>query len=110
MKLEQKISDWFKQTWGGSLLLPSGWFGRPYDNSHQLASVFESSTRLVVVLDDGHLKLSFEGVPEVEATKSELIFRSFNRLTFDWKEYGSLKLHSEVYEGGEIKIIAPPGS
>jgi hypothetical protein len=110
MKLEQIIADWFKETWGGSLLLPSGWFGRPYDNCHQLSSVISNSTKLVVVLDEGQLKLNFEGVPKIETTKSELIFSSFNRLTFEWKEYGSLKPHFEVHEGGQVKIIAPPGA
>lgn len=110
MNLEQKIANWFKKTWGGGLVLPSGWFGRPYDNTHQLVSVTETPNGLVVVLDDGHLTLNFRGVPRVEATKSELIFRSFDRLAFEWKEYDTMKPHSEEHRGGEVKIVAPPGA
>lgn len=108
MNLEQKIGEWFKETWGGSLVLPNGWFGRPYDSIHQLASVTESINGLIVVLDDGHLTLNFGGVPKVEATKSELIFHTFDRLVFDWKEYDSMKPHSEQHDGGEVKIVAHP--
>ncbi len=109
MSLEQRISDWFKMTWGGGLVLPSGWFGRPYDNVHQLTSVSETSDGLVLVLDEGHLTLTFKGVPRINVTESELTFDAFKLLVFDWKEYGSMKPHSEQHEGGEVKIVAPPG-
>ena len=107
--IAEKITAWFTETWGGGLVLPDGWFGRPYDNIHRLESVTEKEDGLVVVLDDGQLTLKFEGSPKIEATKSELVFSGFQRLTFDWKEYGSMEPHSDEYGQGEVKIVAPPG-
>jgi hypothetical protein len=109
MNIETKIVDWFDQTGGGGLVLPNGWFGRPYDNIHQLDSVAVNDDGLVIVLDGGQLTLSFEGVPKIEITRSDIIFSSFRRIVFDWKEYFSMKSHSENHEGGEVKIVAPLG-
>lgn len=109
MNLEKKIANWFKDTWGGSLVLPNGWFGKPYDNIHQLESISENIDELLIVLDDGHLKLKFEGKPQIEVSKSELVFCSFKCLLFNWIEYGSSESHSEEYHGGEVKFVAPPG-
>jgi hypothetical protein len=110
MSLEEIVTSWFKETWGGGLMLPDGWFGRPYDNIHRLDNVALSEDGLLLELDSGHLILRFEGVPEVTASKSELVLRSFRRLAFDWKEYGAMRIHSDKYEQGEVKFVAPPGA
>lgn len=103
------IEEWFKLTEGGGLVLPDGWYGRPYDNIHRLVRVAEQEGDLTITLDDGFIELRFEGAVDVRASKSELIFKGFERLCFTRKESVSAAAHSREYESGEVKIIAPPG-
>lgn len=57
---KQKIQLWFETERGGGLV--HGWFGRPYDNIHTLASVDELEDALVVVLSDGRETLRIAGL------------------------------------------------
>ena len=104
------IKEWFLSTWGGGLIMPDGWFGRPYDNIHQLDSFSKSDGRYMLRLDGGLLELIFYGDGIIISTsKTELIFSNFDSLDFNWKEYGSLIPHSDKYSDGVVKIVAPPG-
>ena len=94
------IQNWFTRTWGGGLVLPDGWFGRPFDNIHRLTDVSQSSGLLRIVLDD-QLTLTFNG--------DELVIDGYSELSFDWKEYGSDLPHSYIYQDGQTKLVAPPG-
>jgi hypothetical protein len=109
MNIQATIQDWFKHSHGGSLMLPNGWFGRPYDNIHRLTSVSLAEDLLTVSLDDGWLILRFGGIQEVYEDQRDLVFSGFHRLDFDWKEYGNNELHSESFSAGVVKIVAIPG-
>jgi len=99
------IQQWFDDEWGGSLLLPDGWYGRPYDNQHMLTSVKESGSTLTIVLDE-KLTLHFEGLKSVRAQKHELTFGSFQKLRFDWENFGTDGgCGSKEYQDGEVKIL-----
>ncbi len=100
------IQDWFKAKSGGSLFLPDGWFGKPHDNLHSLTSITEQNDKINIILDD-NLKLDFYGLKSVKHEKNTLIFRSFDKLIFEWGEYGNPKKRtSQVYYNGEVKIIS----
>jgi uncharacterized protein (TIGR00290 family) len=104
------IRSWFAKQKGGSLILPDGWYGRPYDNQHALTAVNESSGDLAICLD-GRLALRFQGLKSVESTEEALIFSSFERLVFDWVSAGmSSSRGRREYKGGEVKIVSAPGS
>jgi hypothetical protein len=45
------IREFFKQHAVASLRLPDGWFGRPYDNWHQLSDIDLDGATLVITLD-----------------------------------------------------------
>lgn len=45
------IREFFEQREVASLKLPEGWFGRPYDNWHQLSDVEFDGPTLVITLD-----------------------------------------------------------
>ena len=109
MNVQDQIRDWFQKRGGGGLVLPSGWFGRPYDNVHQVSEIRVHDEALVLALDEGQLMLRFDGIPEIRADSEELTFTNFRSLDFDWKEYGSGKLHSNHFKTGTAKIMALPG-
>lgn len=106
---QNTVEAWFKREWGGSLHLPSGWFGRPYDNQHSLTSFTPLDGGYVLVLDK-QLEIHFHGLQRVEDKGGELCFSGFDKCDFTWKEFGSNpNPHSESFEFGEVKIIGAPG-
>jgi hypothetical protein len=110
MSITNNIQNWFKEEWGGSLLLPDGWHGRPHDNQHALTSVNEAGGAVTVILD-AKLTLRFEGLKSVEARKGELVLGPFDRLLFDWETYDANPRHSsKEYRSGEVKIVCAPGA
>lgn len=100
------VQQWFNAHMGGSLYLPDGWYGRPYDNQHLLTSIAEAGNELSMTLDR-NLMLKFEGIQAVNSTVRELIFGPFSKLRFEWSENG--KRLTKEYYGGEVKIVSPPG-
>jgi hypothetical protein len=109
MDFTSTIQHWFKDAWGGSLCLPDGWYGRPYDNQHALTSIDESGSTLTIILDR-KLTLHFEGLKSVEARKGELVFCQFDKFRFDWETYGAdAKRGSKEYRTGEVRIVSAPG-
>ena len=108
MSFTETVQSWFKDEWGGSLLLPDGWYGRPYDNQHALTSIEESGDTLTIVLDR-KLTLRFDGLKSVKAQKRELIFGPFEKLRFDWESFGTDgNRGTKEYQTGEAKILTGP--
>ena len=110
---ESIIQKWFKKNIGGSLLLPDGWFGRPYDNIHLLTSIDETSNCLRMTLDDGYVVLAFYGEYVVEADRKELTVSGFSSAVFRWFPYGVAKQdipHSATYTSGEIVCVSRGGN
>lgn len=100
------IRNWCEQERGGSLLLPDGWYGQPYDNQHRLTSIDESDGMLTLVLDQ-KLTLCLQGLTVVEAGDGELVFGPFGRLGFRHEPYGSEETYgAKEYPPGEVKILS----
>jgi len=109
MRFTEIVQKWFKDEWGGSLVLPDGWYGRPYDNQHALTSIDELGEALTLILDQ-KLTLRFENLKSVEVRDRELIFGPFDQLCFQWEAYGSGGQHgAKEYQAGEVKIVPAPG-
>ncbi len=100
------VMTWFRQVGGASLQLPSGWFGRPFDNLHRLTSGTVAADRLLLVLDD-QLLLSLAHPRTVVYDQKNLRLSGFDHATWDWDEYGGGKSHLETFEGGEVSFVAP---
>ena len=100
------VQQWFKAQMGGSLHLPDGWYGRPYDNQHILTSIDEAGDDLLMALDHD-LVLKFKGLQAVNSTTRELIFGPFSALRFEWVENGHRQ--AKEYGDGEVKVVSPPG-
>jgi len=108
MSAKTVIQQWFNAQLGGSLFLPDGWYGRPYDNQHILTAIDESGDDLSITLDN-RLTLHFKGLQAVTPTARELIFGPFEKLRFEWDRIGGERHQIKDYDGGEVKIITAPG-
>jgi len=102
------INNWFDVEWGGSIVLPDGWFGRPYDNQHTLTSCEESEGKMLLVLDD-NLRLTFSGLANVEIKGRNLVLGPFDNLIFEAIPYGGGTPECKEYADGVVKIISAPG-
>lgn len=90
------------------MILPDGWFGRPYDNQHTLTSVNEAGDKLTLVLDE-NFRLTFTGLKAVECLSKELTLGPFDHLNFEWTPYGGGELRTTGYRSGEVRIVVSPG-
>lgn len=87
-----------------SLRLPSGWFGRPHDNQHQLTEARTTGDGVVIRLDERQiLTLDAEGASR-EAGVLRVAIRGGR---WDWTEYGGDAEHSEVLGSGVVEFHAP---
>ncbi len=108
MSFTSTVQKWFSVEFGGSLHLPDGWFGRPYDNQHILTSISENRNEFSITLDY-KLVLTFEGLQSVKAVNRELVFGPFRILRFEWVDIKEGHRHIKDYRGGEAKIVLAPG-
>jgi hypothetical protein len=99
----EAIADWFRSNLVASMVLPDGWFGRPYDNLHSLTWTTTRSTRLLLELD-GQLLLVFTGAPTVTVSAAGLVITGFRQLAFVWQGYGDMAPHGTVYDNGEVRL------
>ncbi len=105
MSFTETVQTWFNDEGGGSLLLPDGWYGRPYDNQHALTSIEESGETLTVVLDQ-KLTLCFEGLKSVKMQKRELTLGPFKKLRFLGESFGADGNRCiKEYQTGDAKIL-----
>lgn len=108
MQFSTTINQWSKNEMGGSLVLPDGWYGRPYDNQHVVTSVDEAGDRLTVILDH-KITLYFLGLKSIQICDRELVFGPFIRMRFEWSAYGESGEHgTKEYDGGEVKLVPAP--
>ena len=101
----QAISGWFAQVKLASLEMPRGWFGRPYDNLHQLTWSVARDHKVLLELDR-QLLLVITDPAGVEATDTELRIERCAQVTLDWQEYGNLKPHVDDHGSGSVRFVA----
>jgi hypothetical protein len=102
-----RVQDWFSRSGGAGLILPTGWFGRPHDNPHRLTWSAARGRTVLLELDDRLLLIVID--PEIEADGADITLR-FERLEFDWQEYGSRgATHLDEFATGALTLAAPPG-
>jgi len=109
MSIADTISDWFDREFGGSLQLPGGWYGRPFDNQHSLTEVSEARDEITLVLDEV-ITLRFQGLTAADVQGRDLVLGPFHRLSFTARPYGAAgNPFSAEYDGGEVRIASAPG-
>lgn len=99
---------WFKHH-SGSLLLPDGWFGRPYDNQHTLSTMQMKDDLFEVLLDDGKGVLSFYGLGSIWVEGKDLVFGRFNRAEFRYLATEGIRGGIvRTYLSGEVRFVCGP--
>jgi hypothetical protein len=104
MDYVQTLRDWFEREGGAGLVLPDGWYGRPFDNVHTLVSVNHEANDLTIELER-NLLLHFRGLRNLESRDHDLVFTDFDYLQFKWAGIGTPGGTKEYY-GGEVRLIA----
>ena len=108
MSIKTIVQTWFAENFGGSLFLPDGWYGRPYDNQHNLTSIDENRDSVVIVLDN-RITLQFVGLHAVKPAARELVFGPFAKLRVEVDSIGDGRRTLREYGSGEVKIVSAPG-
>lgn len=103
--LAQTVAGFFAEFGGASLKLPTGWFGRPYDNLHQLSSVHVVAERLIIELD-GQMMLLLSHPTDAVVDGSTLRLSGFTHGSWDWDEYGTRVPHLETFQEGIVEFVA----
>lgn len=100
----ETVLAFFKEHEVASLRLPSGWFGRPHDNWHQLTEVSTEGGHVRVRLDETQLLTL-----KAEATSSEdrVLRVAIRGGRWDWTDYGGDQKHTEVLGRGDVEFHAP---
>ena len=103
---EKVLVEWFLRVGVAGLVLPSGWFGRPYDDQFRLTGSAALGERLVVCLDDNAL-LAVLRPGEVVEENERLVIRGFDQVVWAFSEYGSRRSHVQVFDRGAIELVGP---
>ena len=108
-EVAKAVGTFFAGHAAAGLVLPSGWFGRPYDNFHRLTACTAAGDTVHVELD-GQLNLLFEGPGTLAVRDGDsLVVSGFTRLLWDWRPYGSLESRHTVFSDGKVTLVAPLG-
>jgi hypothetical protein len=105
-EIQAAVIDWFARVRTAGLKLPSGWFGRPFDNLHRLTGAHVLADRLVLALDD-RLVLVLARPSQVTERDGNLVISGFVHAVFDWDAYGSDEPHLNTFADGEVEFVAP---
>jgi len=107
MPTEAVLADvvtWFGRVKLASLELPRGWFGRPYDNLHQLT--WSSATQHKVLLElDRQLLLIITDPGSIKECDRELRIEGCAQVTLDWQEFGNLAAHVDDHGAGSVRLV-----
>ncbi len=98
------VVAWFEAHSVAGLVLPSGWFGRPHDNAHELTWSSARADRLLLELDGQQLLILTRPV-EVVSRTDELVVSCGADIVFVWREYGGGGGHVEHFNNGEVHFV-----
>lgn len=99
-----KVRAWFASGRRPGVVLPTGWFGRPYDNQHELTWAAAHGDRMFLELDDSQL-LMIVGRPVAHVSEAELKIDGFDHVVWDWQQYSGTKRGVETFAQGEVRFV-----
>lgn len=110
MDAESMVREWFCKYGGAGMILPSGWFGVPFDNLHQLTFVATRPHNLLVELDE-QILLILTGLRTVKTVslhshRIDLVLSGFAELVLHRLAFGSLEPSTETFDQGELRFVA----
>ena len=92
------------------LVLPNGWFGRPFDNRHEINEYSITYEGLSVVFDENKTLeiLGMEIVSRLEKGKAgteQLIISGFDEVIFSLPDYDGKRKSMKFAKGGEVSLF-----
>lgn len=98
------VRSFFAEHDVASMRLPSGWFGRPHDNWHQLTEATPDGGEVLVRFDETQvLTLRADDV-----SSEGLVLRvNIQGGSWRWTEYGGDRQHTEILGPGTVEFHAP---
>lgn len=106
-EIARNLKRWFAQSGGASLERPNGWFGRPFDNLHQLTRVRSTPDELQVELDGQHM-LTVRGPIAHRSVPEFFQVARFDSATFRWID-DTRRAHDDQYTRGSFVFHHVPG-
>jgi hypothetical protein len=74
---------------GGTLCFWGHWFGRPYDNFHQISSVdFDTTTNVLTICFSEHETLIVTNPADIREYKERLVIDKADKVYWQWYKYG----------------------
>ena len=101
------LENWKLKNPTFGLVLPSGWFGRPFDNHHEITWIENRKFKLLIEIDEQLLLIVTKTIEfEIYLDNKDLVIKNFLRLNFDRLGYGDLSSHLENFVTGELRFVA----
>jgi hypothetical protein len=86
------------QVKGGALCFFGHWFGRPYDNYHQLeVAAFDYSTNTLTMAFDERETLTIYNPQDISEFESKLTIGLADKIYWKWFSYGKPQIEDNVY-------------
>ncbi|WZH38263.1 MAG: hypothetical protein PIR02_06240 [Microbacterium enclense] len=86
------------------LVLPDGWFGRPYDNMSTLEGVILDGEELCISFD-GDMRILLTGDVDTSLDGAALKISGFSKLLWSWRPCGSSDRREQTYTSGTLRMI-----
>lgn len=96
------VRTFFAERGGASLHLPSGWFGRPFDNLHELVDVHVEGDALRITLDE-HQVLTMRCAGPSQREDRVLVI-PVESGEWAWTEYGGTTRHDDQFGAGRVEL------
>ncbi len=103
-RVARAIEDFFGEHEVASLRLPKGWFGRPYDNWHELNEVSIEDDLVVVRLDEVQVLRLHAVTAKVDGRALQI---TIGDGYWEWTSYGGTDRHHEQLEAGAVEFHPP---
>lgn len=106
--VEAQVRSFFTHGRRASLKLPSGWFGRPEDNLHELTGIRLVDTVVEIDLDHRH-RLTLHGPVRVTEHEHVLRLSGFTSATWESRGWGSrADTTTRSFDAGVIELHRSP--
>ena len=97
------------QVKGGSLCFYGHWFGRPYDNCHEVKSIsFDQADRLLTMDFNEGERLTLKNPNIIKEFKNQLTIATADKIHWTWHSYGNSQTNDNFFfidiekENGQI--------
>ena len=98
------IRSHFDESANVGLVLPDGWFGRPYDNMSTLDAVIGEGDELSISLDTDN-RILVRGDVSTSIDDAALTISGFSELIWSWRPSGSVEKREQIYASGEMRLV-----